>query len=238
MNENAAVEIKELSKKITSPEGAVKKGFEKLTANFPSGIISSIFSENKLSSEVLLKTISGIFSPDSGSIQTKGEVIYIPAKASSFPWLTVKENILFEAKGKSEDKITETIEAVGLEGYEDHHCDNQSFGFRARIVIGRALIRKPSAIAVDDIFGEMDKKTKYEILELLRKINREANQTFIIVSDDIFASLFVADKFFLMNEKGELSGGMNVDFTAERNQSLLASEEFAETVKKIVLINK
>ncbi|NOX18270.1 MAG: ATP-binding cassette domain-containing protein [Chlorobi bacterium] len=238
MNENAAVEIKDLSKKITLPEGAVKKGFQNLTADFPSGHITSVFSENKFSSEVLLKTISGIISPDSGSIQTKGEVIYIPAKASSFPWLTVKENILFDAKGKSEDEIAKIIEAVGLEGYEDHHCDNKSLGFRARIGLGRALIRKPLVIAVDDIFDEMDKKTKYEILELLRKISRETNQTFIIATGDVFAAIFVADEFYSMNEKGALSEKVGVTFNAERNSSLLVSEEFAETVKKVTLINK
>ena len=46
MNENAALEINNLSKKIVSPEGAVKNGFEKITADFPYGIIVSIFSKN------------------------------------------------------------------------------------------------------------------------------------------------------------------------------------------------
>ncbi len=238
MNENAALEINNLSKKIVSPEGAVKNGFEKITADFPYGIIVSIFSKDKFSAEVLLKTISGIISPDSGSVQTKGEVIYIPAKASSFPWLTVKENILFAAEEKTEKEINEIIEAVELEGYEDHHCDNDSLGFRARIALGRALIRKPAVIAVDNIFSEMNERTKYEILELLVKINKDLNQTFIVANGDILDSVFIADRFYEMNAKGCLSDVMEISFSSERNNSLRFSEEFAEIVKKVILLNK
>jgi lipoprotein-releasing system ATP-binding protein len=94
--------------------------------------------------------------------------------------------LLIKGTKRSEAKkiALELLEEVGL-GDRIHHKPNQlSGGENQRVAIARALANRPSIVIGDEPTGNLDSKISDSIYELLRRLNREQNQTFILVTHD------------------------------------------------------
>jgi lipoprotein-releasing system ATP-binding protein len=94
--------------------------------------------------------------------------------------------LLIKGTNRSEAKkiALELLEEVGL-GDRIHHKPNQlSGGENQRVAIARALANRPSIVIGDEPTGNLDSKKSDNIYELLRRLNREHNQTFILVTHD------------------------------------------------------
>ena len=109
------------------------------------------------------------------------------------PVLNVYENIEFPlllGKGKrgnrAEEKewIDHLIEQVGLSQWRNHKSNELSGGQRQRVAIARALVTKPEIVLADEPTANLDSKTGEDILNLMKRINREQNTTFIFSTHD------------------------------------------------------
>jgi putative ABC transport system ATP-binding protein len=105
------------------------------------------------------------------------------------PILDVEENIALplELDGRNVNRIelNEMLELLGLERRRHHLPSQLSGGQQQRTSIGRALITKPSIILADEPTGNLDSKASEEIVELLRKSNKELNQTIIMITHNL-----------------------------------------------------
>ncbi len=104
------------------------------------------------------------------------------------PILNVEENmtlpILLDNRKPDKALLKELIQKLGL-GKRLKHLPNQlSGGQQQRVSIGRALINHPALLLADEPTGNLDSANTKEIMELLRKFNRENNQTVIIITHD------------------------------------------------------
>jgi putative ABC transport system ATP-binding protein len=108
------------------------------------------------------------------------------------PVLNVYENVEFplllgkEKMSKAERKewIDFLIAEVGLEQWKNHRSNELSGGQRQRVAIARALVGKPSIVMADEPTANLDSKTGEQILDLMKKINKELNTTFIFSTHD------------------------------------------------------
>ena len=154
----------------------------------------------------LLHLIGGVDRPTSGKVYINDKDIFSMSddKLAIFrrrqigliyqfynliPILDVEENIVLplELDGRNVNRIelNEMLELLGLERRR-HHLPNQlSGGQQQRTSIGRALITKPSIILADEPTGNLDSKASEEIVELLRKSNKELNQTIIMITHNL-----------------------------------------------------
>jgi len=108
------------------------------------------------------------------------------------PVLNVYENIEFpllfgkakESKEKRQQWIDYLIEKVGLSEWKHHKSNELSGGQRQRVAIARALVTKPAIVLADEPTANLDSKTGYQILELMKEVNREIKTTFIFSTHD------------------------------------------------------
>ncbi len=106
------------------------------------------------------------------------------------PVLTAFENVELPMiiagvdKNVRQKRTLDLLKKVGLEGRMNHKPDELSGGERQRIAIARALANNPSILLADEPTGDLDSETGEQILELIRNINKEENQTVIMVTHD------------------------------------------------------
>ena len=106
------------------------------------------------------------------------------------PTLTARENVLLACEyagirgPAARTAADEVLDLVGLAGRGDHRPAELSGGEQQRAAIARALVNRPSLILADEPTGNLDSERSAEILALLRRFNREHDQTFILVTHD------------------------------------------------------
>lgn len=112
------------------------------------------------------------------------------------PILSVHENVsialrfLGVGKRQAELRAEKWLERVGLGKRLKHYPAQLSGGERQRVAIARALVKDPGVILADEPTGNLDSKTGFEIITLLREINRQAGTTIVQVThDDELAAL-------------------------------------------------
>jgi putative ABC transport system ATP-binding protein len=158
----------------------------------------------------ILNMIGCIDTPTSGTVEIDGrateglsdreitllrhEVIgFIFQSFNLIPVLNVFENVEFplllgkQDKNKKEKRewIEYLIAEVGLDQWRNHRPNELSGGQRQRVAIARALVTKPRIVLADEPTANLDSKTGEAIIELMKKINRELETTFIFSTHDM-----------------------------------------------------
>ena len=102
---------------------------------------------------------------------------------------TALENVMipallnnFKNKAEIEKEAKELLEIVGLAERMKHKPNQLSGGEKQRVAIARAMINKPKLILADEPTGNLDEDTGEMIFSLFRKINKERNQSIVVVT--------------------------------------------------------
>lgn len=154
----------------------------------------------------LLHIIGGVDRPTKGKVCIAGENIYdlnddnlaifrrrqvglIYQFYNLIPILNVEENITLplELDNRKVDKeqLNELLALLGLESRRKHLPNQLSGGQQQRTSIGRALITHPAIVLADEPTGNLDTKASDEIVALLKKSNKEYNQTIIMITHNL-----------------------------------------------------
>lgn len=104
------------------------------------------------------------------------------------PILTVQENLtlplLLDGRKPDPKIVNSLVSQLGLEQRLNHLPNQLSGGQQQRVSIGRALINNPALLLADEPTGNLDSENSREIISLLRRFNKEYNQTVIIITHD------------------------------------------------------
>ena len=153
----------------------------------------------------LLNCLSGLDDIDSGLITIGGSDLsrmkdaektrfratkmgYIFQAYNLLPVLSALENVEmpllvsgFDEK-ESRAKATEALGLVGLSERANHYPSELSGGQQQRVTIARALVNQPEIVWADEPTGNLDSENAQEVMELLIRLNRELNNTFVIIT--------------------------------------------------------
>ncbi len=154
----------------------------------------------------LLHLIGGVDRPTSGKVFIDGKDIYgfnddelaifrrrqvglIYQFYNLIPILNVEENITLplslDNRKIDPKRLNDLIQLLGLESRKTHLPNELSGGQQQRTSIGRAMITNPAIILADEPTGNLDSKSSDEIVELLKKSNRDYKQTIVMITHNM-----------------------------------------------------
>lgn len=165
-----------------------------------------------------LRMIAGFESPDEGEIYLGGEPInaLTPNKRDTamvfqsyalLPHYNIFDNVAYGLKLRKMDKhtiqqkVTNILKLVGLEGMEGRMTNQLSGGQQQRVALARALVLEPGVLLFDEPLSNLDAKLRVSMRTEIRRIQQEAGITAIYVTHDQSEAMALSDKIIIM-EKG------------------------------------
>jgi NitT/TauT family transport system ATP-binding protein len=164
----------------------------------------------------LMRMIGGLDTPTTGHIRLGGEVVEGPdwrrgmvsQSYSSFPWLTVAENVAFGMRYRkdltAEQKRARRdhyLELVGLEDFADTFPNKVSGGMRQRVAIARTLAAGSEVLLMDEPFGALDALRREKLQVELRRLQRQDAKTIVFVTHDVDEAAFLADRVVVFSKR-------------------------------------
>jgi NitT/TauT family transport system ATP-binding protein len=164
----------------------------------------------------LMRIVGGLESATSGSVILEGEQVTGPDRKkgmvfqsySSFPWLSVLDNIKFGLKYRKDVGETEKVEIarhyldlVGLKGFENFYINRISGGMQQRVAIARTFAAGPDILLMDEPFGALDAQNREFLQVQLLDIRRAEKKTVIFVTHDVEEAVFLADRIFVFSAR-------------------------------------
>lgn len=169
------------------------------------GEIVAIMGQSGCGKTTLLNCLSGLDSIDEGDVYIRGDNLrdlsdserttyraqhmgFVFQDFNLLPVLSAVENIelpMLVAKvpsRKARRRALEMLELVGLTERAYHRPAELSGGQRQRVTIARALTNNPAIVWADEPTGNLDSETASEIIDLIQRLNRENQQTFVVVT--------------------------------------------------------
>ncbi|PWC54455.1 ABC transporter ATP-binding protein [Azospirillum sp. TSA6c] len=197
----------------------------------------------------LLRLVAGLETPTSGNMTLDGQPIAGPSadrgmvfqSYTLFPWLSVRENVMFGPKLKGlpkaecEDIADDLIRAVGLSGFERSFPKELSGGMRQRVALARALANDPRILLMDEPFGALDSQTRQLMQELLLEVWQARRKTVLFITHDIDEAIILGDTVHVMTARpGRIKRSMSIDIPRPRNLDALTSTEFMQFKREIL----
>lgn len=175
----------------------------------------AVLGKNGSGKSTLLRIIGNILTPDEGQLAFSNTLIdtsYISGNERSFFWrLTVFENLEFFSKiyGLSNKTLKEEIKNIlfelGLLQFANTKFMSLSSGFKKRVSIARALIKKPDIFLFDEITSSLDSSTKKQIISTITDLCANSDNNAIIwATHDVSEALEMCNKVIML-EEGRLS---------------------------------
>ncbi len=206
--------------KIYGKENSKVVALDNVSFSVEKGEFVAIVGASGSGKSTLLHLMGGVDTPTSGKVFIDGKDIY---KLSSdnlaifrrrevgliyqfynlIPILTVEENItlplLLDNRKVDKFELDEMIKLLGLERRRKHLPNELSGGQQQRTSIGRALITKPAIVLADEPTGNLDSKSSDEVVNLLKKLNKEYKQTIIMITHNLDIAA-VADRIITIED--------------------------------------
>ncbi|MGA2785203.1 MAG: ABC transporter ATP-binding protein [Candidatus Bathyarchaeia archaeon] len=171
----------------------------------------------------LLRIIAGLEKPDEGDILIDDKVVYSakrkicePAEKRGlgmvfqsyavWPHMKVFDNVAYPLrvrripKDEVKERVSETLEMLGLRGMEDKYAVNLSGGQQQRVALARSFVFKPKILLLDEPLSNLDAKLREKARFDLKELQRKVGITFIYVTHDQAEAMIISDKLMVMNQ--------------------------------------
>jgi len=211
------------SVKKTYDTGKVKvEALRGVDLNVKEGEMVAVMGPSGCGKTTLLNCLSGLDDVTEGDVLIRGRPLtdmtdrertryraekigFIFQAYNLLPVLTAVENVelplLLSGTPSKEarSKAIESLKAVALTDWKDHKPSELSGGQQQRVTIARSLVNSPEIVFGDEPTGNLDSEYSKEIMDLLKRLNKENHQTFIIVTHDYNVGR-MADRIVMMRD--------------------------------------
>lgn len=199
-----------------------QKILNNLSLELQQGEIVTLLGWSGSGKTTLFKILTGIFTPEQGSIvfskDPKNSISYMSQEDLLLPWRTVLGNLLLVTElgdsGLSHpffiNEAQKLLSEMGLEHCTDLYPDQLSGGMRQRVSLARALLQKRPLLFLDEPFGSLDVVLREQIYALLRNIKDEFDCTIMMVTHDFHDAICLSDRILFMHH-GSIQKAWEID---------------------------
>ena len=200
------IEVKNLRKEYPVLDETVV-ALERVNLAIPQGQICCIYGESGSGKSTLLDQLAGMEKPTKGGVRITGVSIsrlderqlaefrqkhlgFVFQSYNLLPNLNAIENVamplMFRGvpKRKRETIARAMLKRVGLGKRMNHYPTQMSGGQQQRVGIARAFVTRPQVVFADEPTGNLDSKTKTEVMDMICSFARDFNQTIVLVTHD------------------------------------------------------
>ena len=222
------IDIRNVAKTYWSDDGKVEtKVVQPLSMTIAEGEMVMFLGPSGCGKTTLMRIVGGLETPDQGTIHLHGDLLAGPDRRrgmvfqsySSYPWLTVRDNIKFgtryrkDISAREKEDITDHyLNMVGLTRYADFYTNRISGGMRQRVAIARTLASSPDVLLMDEPFGALDAQTREYLQFQLMDINKAEKKTTIFVTHDVEEAILLANRIVIFSSRpARVMREINVD---------------------------
>ena len=172
------------------------------------GEFTTIFGPSGSGKTTLLNMIGCLDTPTEGEVSLSGKKVsdlskkalamvrrfnigFVFQAYNLIPVLTAYENVEFairltdhSSESQMKEKVLKILEEVGLKGLESRRPNELSGGEKQRVAIARALVKEPKIVLADEPTANLDSENAAGVVDIMRKMNKELNTTFIFSTHD------------------------------------------------------
>lgn len=245
------IEIKNIEKSFG--ESKVLKGISTI---FEAGKTNLIIGQSGSGKTVLLKSLLGIHSPDSGTISFDGriyseldadekrelrtEIGMVFQGSALFDSMTVAENVGFplqmftkDSKAQIKKRVDFVLERVNLVNAHHKLPSEISGGMQKRVAIARAIVNNPKYLFCDEPNSGLDPNTAILIDNLIQEITEEYNITTVINTHDMNSVMEIGDKILFLKNGIKAWEGSKEEIFRTDNEAVVDFVYSSELFKKV-----
>jgi ABC-type nitrate/sulfonate/bicarbonate transport system ATPase subunit len=206
------IEVKDVRKGFASVKGSLPV-VEEVSLAVGDGEFVAIVGPSGCGKSTLLNIVAGFVRPDRGSVVIDGvervrpdsRGILISQHGSVFPWLTVRENLMFGLDGHARREKAQLADhyaaIVGLKGFEKSYPHELSGGMLKRAELARALVVKPEILYMDEPFSALDALMNLRMRNELLRILSEERHTVLLITHDVEEAIHMADRIVVLSPR-------------------------------------
>jgi spermidine/putrescine transport system ATP-binding protein len=212
----SGLSIENVTKSFPTPEGGEVRALDDVSLEIEDGTFTVLLGPSGCGKTTLLRCIAGLEAPDSGKISLRGariddvpvwrrRVNTVFQSYALFPHMTVAENIAF---GLQMDKmpassiataVSQALEMVQLSDLGNRRPSQLSGGQQQRVALARALAKEPEVLLLDEPLSALDLKLRRGMQSELKRLQRETNITFVLVTHDQEEAMAMGDQVAVFN---------------------------------------
>ncbi|MFL0800828.1 MAG: ABC transporter ATP-binding protein [Agarilytica sp.] len=241
------LEVKGLHKHFSTPQGSVT-ALKDINFKVHKREFVCVIGPSGCGKSTLIRILAGLETQSAGQMLLNGEEVQGPSPDRGmvfqgytlFPWLTVKENVMFgllrsgHGKVQSEQDAFQWIDLVGLSKFADHYPHQLSGGMKQRVAIARALANQPKILLMDEPFGALDAQTRAKMQAYLMEIWKNIDITVLFITHDLDEAVYLADRILVLKANpGEVDELIEVPVPQPRSPEQFLGDEFLATKKRI-----
>jgi NitT/TauT family transport system ATP-binding protein len=237
------LEVKNLTKTF-SAQGKTTTALDAISFETKRREFLCVIGPSGCGKSTLARIIAGLEEKNGGEVLLKGIPVDGPGRDRGmvfqgytlFPWLTVKQNVMFgPRRGGADASVAEReamqwLELVGLQKFADTYPHQLSGGMKQRVAIVRALSNQPRILLMDEPFGALDAQTRTRMQAHLLEIWRKIDITIIFITHDLDEAVYLADRILVLSpHPGRVQELIEVPVPRPRTPDQLISPEFLAT---------
>ncbi|MCC4274857.1 ABC transporter ATP-binding protein [Marinomonas communis] len=236
------LDISKVSIEFPTPKGSFK-ALDGVNLKIDKGEFVSLIGHSGCGKSTVLNIVAGLYDATEGGVLLDGKEVRGPGPEravvfqnhSLLPWLTSYENVELAVKqvfkGKKSKKemhdwIMHNLELVHMTHAADKRPSEISGGMKQRVGIARALAMEPSVLLMDEPFGALDALTRAHLQDSLMEIQRDLNNTVIMITHDVDEAVLLSDRIVMMTNGPAATVGeiLHVDLERPRDRLALADD--------------